>query len=124
MNRTNIVKRVKYWQEKMGLQNWEIDVNFDKNEKFDSSVSSDGWQSLAAFVRANDQYKFATIYFNPKKTDNLDDSSIIHEMLHIVTSPLTNFAHAIANTRENDDVTYFKEQITTDLERIISRLAK
>lgn len=124
MNRTNIVKRVKYWQEKMGLQNWEIDVNFDKNEKFDSSVSSDGWQSLAAFVRANDQYKFATIYFNPKKIDTLDDSSIIHEMLHIVTSSLTNFAHAIAKGRENDDVTYFKEQVTTDLERIISRLAK
>lgn len=119
MTRKRLKERTLYWQKKLGLETWKIDIEFDEKE---FPEDGDGWETTAAVVRSNSTYKFATVYYNPKKLHVIEDSTIIHELLHVVSAPFTNFVHDNLPQSKQERARYHKEQMTTDLERIITKI--
>lgn len=122
MTRKQIIKRCEYWQWKLGLVNWDVQVQF-KKVKF---KEREEWGRGVANIDTNSQYKFATIRFESSELDAVTDSMIIHEFLHCVLSPLMGMMRA--NFRSKDKrmawLDYFHEQTVSELERIIWRLKK
>ena len=120
MKRSQIIKRVTYWQNKMGLTNWDIEISFDKVPV----KRRDEWGRGIASVDTNTTYKFATIRFYPEEVWAVEDSTIIHELLHCLLSPLVGMMQANfkSEKKRKDWLDYFHEQTISELERIICRM--
>lgn len=119
--RDKVFKMVDKWQTKLGLDNWEVIVYFEdygkKNKKYKNS-----YYSVVATTLTNHQYKLGSIYFNPKDLDIIDEGVVVHELLHLLISPLAETARKVSKNKEDAD--YFTEQLTSELERIILRVQK
>ena len=120
MTRKRIINRVAYWQNRLGLLNWDIFIKFEKV----SFKKHEEWGDGVAKVDTNSEYKFATIRFDTLQTKAVDDAIIIHELLHCLISPLMGMI--LANFKSEDKkrewADYFHEQIVSELERIIIRI--
>lgn len=119
MTRTQLCKLVDKWQDKMGLQNWEITIYF---KDYSKNKYKNSYYSVMATTLSNHQYKLGSIYFNPKDLDIIDESVVVHELLHLLLSPLVETARK--DKKNKDDADYFNEQIVSELERILMRVNK
>lgn len=75
MNRTNkVVKRIDYWTQKLGMNNWRIKVFFseERPDKIKVDTACSNWAD-----KVNQQ---AEIILNPNV--NIDDNIILHELFH------------------------------------------
>ena len=121
MSRTEIRKKVKFWQDKLGLSNWDVLVEFKgffaphETEKFNGIAQAD----------AEPRYKLATIRFHPQRLKQVTDGVIVHELLHCLMAELVGYINANENNkkkRASDWLGYFNEQATSEIERIIMRI--
>lgn len=115
MTRKQIEKRVIFWQKELGLHNWDIEVFFDLKKKSKSETRN---FITAAHTDAHPEYKLGSISFNPKMLHTVNDETIIHELLHCLTSYLIGSA---CNKCING-MRYYNETITSELSRIILRI--
>lgn len=117
MTRQQIIKRTSFWIDKLGLHNWSIYVEFKKPKK--SHYATKDFIEIAS-TTAHPQYKQAGIVFHPTKTNLIDDTTIVHELLHCLMSPL--IAVATETSKDPESVQYYNEMITSELDMIITRL--
>jgi len=117
MTKTQIEKRVRYYQDLFGLQNWDIKIFFDLKKKSNRETSN---FVTAARTESEPEYKMASISFNPKELHTMDDETIIHELLHVI------FAHLIGSvcTKCTKRVEYYHESTVAELSRILLRIKK
>ncbi len=124
MTKKQIKQRTKFWQKKMGLDNWDIVVVF-KNWRW--SKDEESFKGVAR-TQAESSYKIGTITFVPKYLNQIEDQVIIHELLHCLMSGFVGFCNANLDRKLNSKVddwsTYFEEQTISELERVIYRLYK
>ena len=118
MTKKQITKRTKFWQNKLGLTNWDVEALFEEFERDNDTPHATG----VAMVECNSQYKYATIRYRISQLDQVNDAVILHELLHALTSPLIGFVRA--NKKAESWLDYFDEQIVSELERIIMRIYK
>src|SRR5690242_8475503 len=111
-----VLKRLWIWQQAMGLVNWDIQVYFKRQGK--SKYETEEFEQVEKTI-SHPQYKMASIYFNPKNIDRIDDGVIVHELLHCLMSPL--ISTAVENSKDADSVEYYNEMIVSELDRIITR---
>lgn len=121
MTKNQIAKRVNFWQEKMGLINWSITISF-KDSKH--PTETENFKGIArTSVQAS--YKMASIFFAPKYLQMVDDSVIVHELLHCLLGELIGYKYAnVVPKKGSDWLEYFEEQVVSELERIILRIYK
>jgi hypothetical protein len=117
MKRSEIIKRTKYWQEKLGLKNWEILIKFEKLKQ-----KSEGHLYELARCQPNSHYLQATINFLPSQLSLIRDEDIIHELLHCHTSELVGYLEA--NIKKNAWGNYFEERLVSQLARIYLGIIK
>lgn len=113
--RATVEDRVRHWQERLRLVDWEIRVEV-KSRMAD-----------AAWCQAAPEYRQATLCFNPKRIPLADlDAFVVHELLHCHVWPL---AAAAENLAKGDPVAleFIREReegLTTELERLVLGLLK
>lgn len=117
MTKKEATARVNYWVRLMGMDNFLLDVSFDKNK----TVHLNGMdQYEAASSRTNPAYKISMINIDPRtllKEKSMIDEVIVHELLHCLHSQYD--AYLIKEDRNAD---YFREQTVCELSRIVLRL--
>lgn len=116
MKRKQIRSRTTYWQRKMGLDNWDIDVTFEKERGAHKDSAT------VAYATTDSQYKLATINYIPTKEKYISDAEIVHELLHVTFAPLVGYARGNLKKKERDWINYFNEQVVSDISRIILRI--
>lgn len=116
MTKSQITKRVKFFQEKFGLQNWDILVTFKKKK----DPKKLGHLGELASNSVESTYLASTINFLPDCLSVVQDDTIIHELLHCLSSELMGYCKA--NTKGSDGwLVYFEERMVSELTQILIR---
>lgn len=120
MTKQKIISRTKYWQEKLGLHNWRIRLYFSD---FKEKVKHDKFSALAR-TDLNPTYLIADITFKEDDLALVDDTVIVHELLHIVMGDLVSYFLTNSDKVDIEDkwALYFEEKTVTTIERIVTRL--
>ena len=124
MTKSTIIKKVDIWKKKLGLINWQISVDFHIL-KYPKNT-----ESFVGIARTQCQatYKLATISFDPKKLPLVDNSVILHELLHCLFADLVGYSRANIDHKVHDKaeawLEHFEEGLVSEIERIILRLHK
>jgi L-cystine uptake protein TcyP (sodium:dicarboxylate symporter family) len=100
----------------MGLNNWDILIEFKKDKKPDTDLAT------VAFTSTDSQYKQAILNYIPNREKYVDDKIIIHELLHVLFSPLVGYARGNLKKSEREWINYFNEQVVSELSTIIMRV--
>lgn len=119
MTRTDITKRVKYWQERLGMKNWDIVVHFEEIKKPKKS-----YFSTVGRANIDTEYKLASFFFPPSQLAEVDDQVIVHEFVHCILAQYDGYISANTPLKKKGErwLEYINEQTTTEIERIITRL--
>lgn len=122
MTKQKIISRTKYWQEKLGLQNWRINVWF---ENFKASVDDDKYLAVGK-TECNPTYLLADITYKKSYLYKVSDPEIIHELLHLFLSDVISYVWTNSKDIHEDDawLKYFEEKTISILARTITRLYK
>ena len=120
MKKQEIIDRVKYWQKRMGLENWVITVYF---KIYDSSREDGEEFTSTAKTIVDHTYLLASIYIKPFNLKRIDDAVIVHELLHCVFAEFSEYAER-NNSQKESMVMYLEEKTVSVLERIFLRLCK
>jgi len=108
VDRKYIIKQVATYQALLGLIGWKIRV---------------GWntQSMDAYAdcKSEPEYLKANINFNLDRvtTKKLAKQCTIHELIHVVLSPLTERAQKLSSTKEADLLSSLEETTVTNIEK-------
>lgn len=111
--RSLIERRVRYWQKKLRLSEWQIKVEIGPVE-------------CGADAEAAPHYQNAVLRFDPTQVPEKEiDAWAVHELVHCVMWRLERQAEAWAGDDEAkyEVVRDIAETIATDLERIILNVA-
>ncbi len=122
MTKKQIINRVTYWQNKLGLSNWRIKVTF---QNFKRLADDDKYAAIAK-TESNPTYLLADIYFKIEYLDVVDDPAIVHELLHLVLGDIVSYFVSNSKDLQEDPAwtNYFEEKTVATLERIITRINK
>lgn len=106
--RKDVKAEVKMWQELMGLQRWTITVRFAGVDTGDE-----------AEVETDPDYYKATIRVNldAVKSRKALRLAIVHEMLHIVLSPYTQYSRELVGKRKRKLLKRLEERLVSRMER-------
>ncbi len=120
MTQKEILKRVTYWQEKLGLINWEVSVAF---EPVNYPKETDKFAGIAK-THVNTTYKIATVFFEPKFLKLVNDNIVVHELLHCLLGEFSGYTNTLhhKNQRDLDRMEHYEEQLVSEIERIILRM--
>lgn len=123
MTKDKIRKRVGYWMGELGLHNWRMLVKF---EKIKHPKEKKGYRLVGvAKTSADSQYKDAAITFRSDKLNLIDDETIIHELLHCLTSQFIGYMRSnLTNKKGELWLEYYEEQLISELSRIMIRIKK
>jgi hypothetical protein len=124
MTRSEIKRRVKFWQGAFFLQGWKIEVVVVKQLTKWKRFSAESTHPVAE-TAVHFQYLRATIEFMECFLHEVDDEVILHEVLHIVLSPMTQFS--IDNMDSGTDLKFYEmieEQQIELLTRAIVKMKK
>lgn len=108
--RAAVEARVRHWQERLRLVDWEI------------RVVTNARIAHAADCEAAPEYRQATLRFNPKRIPLADlDAYVVHELLHCHVWPLAAAAETLAKGDEValEFIREREEGLTTELERLV-----
>ena len=121
MDKKTVIKKVSKYQRLLNLNDWDIRVKFDKKKvkeinSFGLDLEVDGSTSF--------EPKYLVAVINFPNINTLEDSTIIHELVHILMADLYGYACGnINNPKENlDFLEWFNERTAVRIERIISKL--
>ena len=108
MDQAAIKKCVKLWQKRLGLSSWTIELEFSQIE----------W---CADCAAYPEYLNAKIRFDTGS--DIDEATIIHELLHCHIEGLAHLAEKLAGTDERwkEMVRIEEERLATNLEKIFTQ---
>ena len=114
-----VLGRVKYWKTRLCLQEYQIGVAFGPDEDKDNDSDAE--------CSAMPEYMQASLRFNldaiaPDEIDHF----VIHELLHIPTWRLTNFAKVmcVGDAVKLETLREHEELLTTYLERLVVALTE
>lgn len=114
MTKRQIEKATWLWRDYLGLKNWDIAIYWKENK---TKAENNEFKTIAKAV-SHPQYKLGSVYYSPKSVREIDASVVVHELLHVLMSPLV----AAAYDHDDTKIEYFNEQVTSELERVITRL--
>ena len=109
-----VTSRVKWWQKRLGLTDWQIRIEFGSD--------ADGSDAACS---AAPEYKFATLHFDLTKIDPaMIERYVVHELSHCFVWRLANCAHALAagDKSKEEWVRTEEETLTTHLENLLVQL--
>lgn len=109
MKKREIEKLVSDWITILGLGHWDISISYNQPKKL---VAQGDYEEHGS-CSSNENYLTATINFPPSKLKGVDESVVIHELLHVVTAGLTGYV--VANMGKDKWLDYFNEQMTSHL---------
>ena len=121
IDRKKIIKRVEFWQSRMGMANWDIGITFE-NIKY--AFETDQFKGVAR-TELESRYKIATIAFSIKELHLVDDNVIIHELLHCLLGEIIGYTRSNVDKEQHDKaddwIQYFEEKTISEIERILMR---
>ena len=115
LTKRQVTARVKWWQKRLGLTDWEIRIQY----------VSDAEDGSHAACSAQPEYRFATLYFDlPKIDPAMIERYVCHELVHCFVWRLANCAHALAagDKSKEEWVRTEEETLTTQLENLLVQL--
>lgn len=110
MTKKQIIKKTREYQSLLGLDNWNIKVEFKKNKN----------KNVNGTCYPDSRYLQALIEYNENSLRNIEDQTIIHELVHCITAEIVGYAEA--NSGGDEWLDYFNERITSEITHIILRL--
>lgn len=118
MNRNQLTEIVLGWQKRLGLQQWEIEINWDEFEEEEDNYAST-WRTR--------DYKEAKIKWNKNwETWSLKRANeiVVHELLHLFTHDLEFILDAIDEQLHRDVDAVICKMYTHSMEGVVDSLAK
>lgn len=108
---TKAKEYLRYWQILLGLQAWQLQVEFKKFTRADYPQSGD--------IEVDGENKTATVFLSQQETGR-DRAIILHELIHLILWQLDHWAEETVPDEKKD--TYFEllEKVVADLSRIIN----
>lgn len=117
MNREQIERVVETWQLRLGLQNWDLRVEWDKPAGDEANAST--WRM--------DKYDRATMHFAPE-CDEWDEFFlnwiVVHELLHLCTREIDETHKAIEEHLHRAVWDVHDKRYDHEIEGFIDRLAR
>lgn len=114
---TEIRSAVAYWQNILGLEDWQVTVKVGRLPEGDYGSAA-----------VDEPYRKMLLRFWPKGMQEAregPDELAIHELCHRFTDALTARALRLARTdRDTREIEDLEEALTTDIERLVLRLHK
>jgi len=109
MDQAAIKRCVKLWQKRLLLGHWTVEVEFSE---------LDGY---AADCHAQPEYLQAKLRFDTGS--DIDEDTVIHELLHCYTHGLAHVAEQLAGAddRWKEMVRIEEERLTTSLEKLFTQ---
>lgn len=106
------------WQNILGLQNWDIYVNIDKN--VGKEACNKDWR-VEAGNKIQLAYKLSTITFRNKK---IDERTILHELVHLLTEEFAGYCRTNMKEKDQKWIEYYNERLISTLSIILWRNRK
>jgi len=120
MTKPQIIKKTRKWAETLCCNEQDLDIVFKKFTK--DELRKDGNFEAVAQTLSNARYMEATIYFNTDKLKQVNDETIVHEILHIKLAELTGYLYANETEAIADKWKgYFEERFVSQMAKIITR---
>lgn len=105
------------WQPRLGLQSWDI-------RYVDEAVPKAAARTAMAAANQADLTQHAQVWVDPAAPDTALENLVLHELGHIVTAPLTDFASEIAAHFGGKAAPLFLNHISNAEEVILNTYAK
>lgn len=118
MTEKQIRKRIYLWKELLGMRNYELLIFF---EKLNQSKMRNNYMRAARTDRVA-TYMSGAITIDPRMRHTIDDETIVHELLHMIISEMSEYAHTnLTKEKQKLDLWYehFEEKFVSELARII-----
>jgi len=113
--RERIIKKVKDYQQCLGLGHWELNILF-------SPIKVKGIKGIVAGqCDCNSRYLLADITFN-SKLDNIHDETIIHELCHCILAEMQGYCES--NGLKDNWTQYFNERATSHISNMFVKIIK
>lgn len=122
MTTAQLVKRVTFWQKKLGLDHWDIEV-----EVVESPHASGNSNLATAACWSSDTYDNAKIEIREDYAEwELEDldQTIIHELMHIVTRDIDRTARLLREEIGASAWNLYSAVWDREIEGLVDRLAK
>lgn len=116
MTKGQLERIVRTWQGRLGLERWDLEVDFKEPSKEDSDAST--W-------RSND-YDRATLRFAdgwPKWSVQFANRIAVHELLHLVTRELDRVVEDVTDQMHREAATQIDRRYLHEIEGLVDRLA-
>ena len=112
-NKAQVLKWVKKWKDRLWLDEWDIVVTFEdiKHEKETKHYFSEGKSEV--------QQQYLTAHLTFANDIKISEETVLHELLHILTSELSGFSYANEGNEKNSWTDYFDDRLVTRLTRIL-----
>lgn len=95
---------IETWGDKLNLQSWDIRLS----DEFDASHGEE------AYVTRKDDERTAVIHVHPDAGDQAE-RLIVHELLHLVLSEVTDFAYTLSTSPSLMDLIRRKEELVINV---------
>ena len=118
-SQTYVLSRIRYWKAKLGLQEYKVGVEFgpDPDPEDDSDAECN---AMPEYMQAVLRFNLDTIPYEEI------DAFVIHELLHIPTWRLVNFARVmcVEDAAKLETLREHEELLGTYMERLVLSLTK
>jgi hypothetical protein len=116
MTRSAVERAVRVWQRRLGLDGWDVEVEWDEPSEDGSDAST--WRS-ASYDRAT--MKFAEGW--PKWSREFTNRVVVHELLHLVSRDLDEVVNDLEGQLHRDAFTLVDRRYLHEIEGLVDRLA-
>lgn len=113
MTKKQIEKETKNFIKILGLINFDIEVDFVKKLRSKNTIAQSTWDS---------QYLTGVIEYAFSKLKDVDQNTVVHELVHSMTSELMDFMSA--NGLRGKMVDFFNERLVCTITNLILRIIK
>lgn len=119
LSQAQVLRRVRHWKTRLGLHEYKIGVSFgpDPNPEDNADAECD---AMPEYMQASLRFNLDTI-----PTEDMD-AFVIHELLHIPTWRLVNFARVMCadDAAKLETLREHEELLGTYMERLVISLTK
>jgi len=119
-----VIQNIESVRDYLHLQDWRIDCEFDED---DEVFNNDRMQTVASCNVCSDYFKatftfhqFAEELFKNKDYETLFQC-LVHEVCHIWTDQIKDFANKVASPATTDHLTTLHEQLTQRIALLVLR---
>jgi hypothetical protein len=118
VTREQIEKLVADWIPRLGLEHWQVEIDWDKEPEVESSQAEVSWS--ASYDRAELHFRSNYGEWDLRRAEQI----VVHELLHVALRDLNMAGISVIGALEGPAAQIFSDWFDHELEGFVDRLAK